>query len=117
LSTAKRLSDTNTIDYLGMAKGEERVLMTLLDDFDGDDEHERLKLLSAKLNRYCDCIESQEVYYQATGVAGRLIGHPTPVSISVLAKRPFVGDDGNRFIDHVRNDLAKDGIGFSFKVL
>lgn len=111
-----RLNDPNTVDYLGVEKDTETVIVTLVDDCDWTDEKRHLSLLQEKINRYIDFVESGEVYEQLAQTTGRILPRTTPVKISILAKYPPEGD-GLRFLEQVAQAAENVGIGLSFKVL
>lgn len=111
-----RLSDAETVDYLGLEKESGWVVVTLVDDCDWTDEVQHLALLQTKINRYFDFIESGEVYAQLARTTGREVSRGTPVKISVLAKYEPL-DAGSRFFEHVAQVAQGAGVGFSFKVL
>ena len=92
-----RLSDPETVDYLGIEKETGWVVLTLVDDCDWSDETRHLALLQTKLNRYFDFIDSGEVYEQLVRITGRAVAHATPVKISILAKHEPAGE-GGRFL-------------------
>lgn len=111
-----QITDTSTIDYLGIEKDTQYVVLTLVDDCDWRDEIQHLSFLQAKINRYFDFIDSGEVYEQVNETAGREVAPTTPIKISVLAKYEPSGE-GSRFFEHVA-EVAKDaGVRFSFKVM
>lgn len=112
-----RLTDTNTVDYLGLEKDTGYVVLTLVDDCDWEDEIQHLSLLQAKVNRYFDFIDSGEVYEQLRETAGREVAPTTPVKISILAKYEPRNSEGNRFLEHVARVAEDAGVHFSFKVL
>lgn len=111
-----RLSDPETVDYLGIEKKTGWVVLTLVDDCDWTNETQHLVLLQTKLNRYFDFIESGEVYEQIARTMGRAVDRSTPVKISILAKYEPAGE-GARFLQHVSAVAQEAGVGFSFKVL
>lgn len=111
-----RLTDPNTVDYLGLEKDTGHVVLTLIDDCDWGDDIQHLSLLQAKVNRYFDFIESGEVYEQLRETTGREVASITPVKISILAKYEPSGE-GHRFFEHVSRVAEDAGVRFSFKVL
>jgi len=111
-----RLTDNNTVDYLGLEKSTGYVVLTLVDDCDWGDDIRHLSLLQAKVNRYFDFIESGEMYEQLRETAGRQMAPTTPIKISLLAKyEPSA--EGYRFIEHVAQVAQDAGLRFSFKIL
>lgn len=111
-----RLTDANTVDYLGVEKDTGYAVLTLVDDCDWVDEIQHLSLLQAKVNRYFDFIDSGEVYEQLRETTGREVAPATPVRINILAKYE-PSDEGNRFLEHVAGVAEDAGVHFSFKVL
>ncbi|MQA65947.1 MAG: hypothetical protein GEU76_08600 [Alphaproteobacteria bacterium] len=111
-----RLTDANTVDYLGLEKDTGYVVLTLVDDCAWEDEIQHLSLLQAKVNRYFNFIDSGEVYEQLRETTGQEVAPTTPVKISILAKYE-PGGEGNRFLEHVARVAADAGVHFSFKVL
>jgi hypothetical protein len=111
-----RLSDAETVDYLGLEKDTGWIVVTLIDDCDWSDETKHLALLQTKINRYFDFIESGEVYDQLERTTGRAASRETPIKISVLAKYEPPGE-GSRFHEQVAQAARGAGVAFSFKVL
>lgn len=111
-----RLSETNTVDFMGTEKGTGTVLATLMDDFDGTDQERRLGLLQMKMERYLDFVESGEVYTKESKVVDRAIAAPTPVKIAIIA-RHRLDADGERFLAEAREIAASLGVTVSFEVI
>ncbi|MBU1223622.1 MAG: hypothetical protein KKA22_16435 [Gammaproteobacteria bacterium] len=111
-----RLTDTNTVDFLGLEKDTGYVVLTLVDDFDWVDDIQHLSLLQSKVNRYFDFIESGEVYEQLRETTGREVGKETPIKISILAKHE-PSSEGRRFMEHLAHVAEDAGMSFSFKVI
>lgn len=111
-----RLTDTNTVDFLGLEKDTGYVVLTLVDDFDWVDDIQHLTLLQSKVNRYFDFIESGEVYDQLRETTGHEVTTATPIKISILAKYE-PSSEGRRFVEHVAHVAEDAGVNFSFKVL
>lgn len=111
-----RLTDTNTVDYLGLEKDSGHVVLTLIDDLDWMDDIQHLSLLQSKVNRYFDFIESGEVYEQLRETTGLEVTKATPIKISILAKHE-PSSEGRRFMEHLAHVAEDAGMRFSFKVL
>lgn len=111
-----RLADSATVDFLSLEKGTGTVVVTLLDDFIGPDEVQRLALLQRKLNRYFDFIESGEVYDQLAEGTGLQVARNRPVRISIVALQDLV-NDGRRFLQHVEDAARDANVELTFKVV
>ncbi|MCC7140065.1 MAG: hypothetical protein IT460_16720 [Planctomycetes bacterium] len=111
-----RLADSETVDYLSLEKGSGTIVATLVDDFVGTGEIERLALLQKKLNRYFDFIESGEIYQQLTRSTGSQVSRGSRVRISIVAKQELVGE-GQRFLRHAEEAAKDANVELAFKVV
>ncbi len=111
-----RLADPDTVDYLGVEKATGYIVLTLIDDCNWENEHQHLKMLQTKINRYFDFIDSGEVFAEADKVLGREFDRHTPVKLSILAQFEPVGE-GLQFLEHVKNAAQEAKVLFAFKVL
>jgi hypothetical protein len=108
------LESVDRIDYMGIGV-DDTILLTLIDDFDGDDERERIGMLQRKIRRYLDFIESGEVW-ESLRASGQEAKPGAPMGISILAMNPL-GEQGEEFLEHIRSDARQRGIDVEFEAM
>ena len=85
------------------------VIFTISDHLEWKDDNEHILLLQEKINAYLSAIESEDLYKQYPDAKGR------HAIISVVAKYT-PNEDGEIFIQRVKDALADEGYGFTFFV-
>ena len=107
---------TNVVDWLGLEKGTNDLLLTVVDDEDWANEREHLELLQEKLNSYLAFIESGEVYERFASEVDRTVSTESPVKVSILAKYP-VPPRAHDFLKHAQDMFETAGFALAHKVL
>jgi hypothetical protein len=103
------VDDPNVIDTVGVEKTTGKVILSIYDHHDWDDEEAHELLLQEKLNRYLAFIESGEMYEAYPNARGR-----TPVISVVMRVEPT--EDAKAFLDAVETVISQAGIEFRRRV-
>jgi hypothetical protein len=107
------LDDPDKIDFLSVASDGSEIILTLTATPLVGDELGHLHMLQAKIKRYLDFARSGEVHQVLNGRVPR----STPVRIDVVAPRPLVGQNGERFLEHWEDVANEEGVALTFRVL
>jgi hypothetical protein len=101
------LEQTNTVDAIGTA--DDRVLLTIIDSLNWDNETLHLTLLQEKLNAYLRFIESGEIDKVYPSAVGRAR------VISVIARyEPTTS--GFEFLKNAQASIGRAGFEFMFEI-
>lgn len=111
------LSDQNTVDFLSLSKDEAEVVLTIADDWQGDDELRHLSLLQDRIKRYLDFCGSGEVWVELARICGRAIARTTPLRIDIVGVRELPGEHGAAFLDHYLRVAREEGVRLTHRVL
>ena len=103
------LNSPDKVDYLALAKEDGGLLLALVDDFTGEDQRERFRLIQAKVYRYLDFIDSGEVYEAAEREFGRPLPRTIPARVRIYAMTGF-DEEGRNFILHVQEVARQEGV-------
>jgi hypothetical protein len=110
------LRTTSVVDWLGLEKDTEHVVLTLVDDDDWQHENEHLSLLQEKLNSYLAFIEGGEVFARLESDVGRSVPRTTPIRVSIIAKHP-VPARAKEFLKYAQRMFAEAGFNLTHEVL
>lgn len=101
------IEQVNTIDAIGIGNDSGKVVLTVSDHLEWDDEH--LLLLQEKLNAYISFIESGELFDAYPDAKGRL------AVINIVCKYSL-NQRGLDFVGRLKNILDGAGIELSIHV-
>lgn len=99
------LEDVNILDNIGIDKESGRVVLSIIDNLEWDDEYKHLSLLQEKLNYYLGFIESDEVY----SVYPKAIGRNFEI---FLYSKGSIPDNGIEFLNRVKGLFEQSGYVF-----
>lgn len=103
------VKQTEIVDWLGLEKDTDSIILTIVDDLDWSNETDHLLALQEKLNTYLAFVESGEVFDRLSDTVGSQVPRDTPIKVSILAKYPPTSR-AEAFLDHARG--AFEGAGF-----
>lgn len=104
------LEQTNVIDSIGIDNQTDRVVLSIIDGFDWQDEETHLCLLQEKINTYLAFLEGGEIYSSYPEAGGRKF------EIQVLAQYDFP-PTGNEFLAAAKEVIEAAGYEFRSRVL
>lgn len=103
------LEQTTQIDAIGVERRSGRVILTLIDATNWDDEESHLHLLQDKINSYLRFAESGEIYEKYTDATGR------KCVISVIAQHEPT-HVGFQFLNVAKATIEQAGFEFRFEL-
>ncbi len=104
------INDINSIDMMGQCKETGKVLLTLIDDMNWEDESRHLLKLQEKVNAYLTFIESGQIFEEESNFIDKV------VKIEVCMKyKPT--SNGEKFLDNVKDIILKAGFEFEYNVV
>jgi hypothetical protein len=110
------ISQTRTIDWLGIEKETGHISLTLVDDLDWEQEQAHLVVLQEKLNTYLAFIESGELFERLAVDVGRDVPRSTAIKVTILAKFA-VTPQARAFLSHAANGFRQAGFSLSHRVV
>jgi len=87
----------------------DNAILTITDHLEWDIENEHLLILQDKINSYLESIESGELYTLYPNAKGK------DIIIRVVGLH-YPNEEGQIFLDRVKNVLKKSDYGFQFKI-
>ena len=103
------IEQTDVVDFVTIEHGSGRVLLTISDHLNWDeDEGEHLLLLQEKMNAYLRFIESGEMEERVPQTRGR------PVTINVIGKFPL-SREASKFFRLAKTTIENAGFALAFK--
>jgi hypothetical protein len=109
------VSQSGTVDWLGLEKETGHVVLTNVDDLDWADEPAHLLTLQEKLHIYLAFIESGEVF-ERLEASVRGVARDTPVKVSILSKYAAT-PRAEAFLEQASTAFAGAGLSLVHKVL
>ena len=104
------VTDSNKIDFIGLDKESGKVILTISDHLNWEDEENHLVILQEKLNTYISFIESEEVHIEYPESIRRQL------QIDIKFKfKPTT--NANDFMQKVKDVLSSISVDFSTSVL
>jgi len=103
------VENPSAVDYIGVEKDSGKVVLTISDHLDWEDEESHLLTLQEKINRYLAFVESGELLMSYPDATGRA------VVVDVVAKYPPTPSADNS-LAKTRELLRKAGFELRFKV-
>ena len=104
------VEDRNIVDLIGVEKRTGKVILTIADHLDWQNEQNHLSALQAKINRYIEFVESGEVLVAFPKAKGR------PLVIEIVAKHSFP-ESADDFLSMIEERLKRLDIGLQHKRL
>ena len=112
-----RLERSDVIDFIGVSKTGDRVVLTLADDFDGEDQGLRYSMLQKKVYHYLDFVASGQVWEHVKPPVpegeGRLA---VAIEIQIAAKQGL-DDAGGQFLANLQEVAKSEGVEVRFQRL
>jgi hypothetical protein len=104
------ITKTNEIDYIGIDKKTDHVILSIVDDLDWIDEQIHLLLLQEKLNTYLRFIESGEIYSSYPNAENRKF------NIEILVKYE-IPIKGLEFLNNAAEIIKNAGFELVYEIL
>lgn len=104
------VEDKNVVDFVSIAPSNNKVMLSISDHLEWDEENEHIIILQDKINAYISFIESGDVYEKYPQSEGKSFAIEL-----VLKYKP--NEEGYNFLNHVKEILEEAGYGFEFKRL
>ncbi|MCK6479682.1 MAG: hypothetical protein HUU06_05660 [Planctomycetaceae bacterium] len=112
-----RLDRSDVIDFIGVSKSGDRVVLTLADDFEGPDQGLRCSMLQEKVHHYLDFVASGQVWEHLMRPVPVGQGRSTVIVEILIAAKHDLDGDGRRFLAELQGVAGSEGVELRFKRL
>lgn len=104
------LENINTVDAISTDDEEKKVILTIIDELNWNDEYNHLKLIQDKVNNYLNFIQSDDLYDAYP------IAKDKEIEIEIYFKYDLTLN-GNKLLSRLKEFLNENGYGFTCRKL
>ena len=99
------LENINAVDAISTDNKENKVILTIIDELNWDDEYNHLKLIQEKVNNYLNFIESNELYEVYPTAKGK------EIEIEIYSNYNLTLN-GEKLVNRLKDFLNENGYEF-----